>query len=189
MNTDELVCILSRALRESNTRFLGVFAADQAPLQLPPYSCAYVVNTDPASSPGTHWVAFVAKSPLVLEYYDSYGKPLRSYPQIRVPYGRRIISNTTLFQSRRSTVCGHYAIFFIIQRTILNQSRSFLLRVLREFKRGWRGGGVPYPQDKMVRRFVQNYVRRLCIVQCVAACRRCGGGQCCRPAANSRCAA
>jgi hypothetical protein len=192
MNTSELECILSRAIRRC--QFLGVHAADRAPLHLPvaasEYPCAYVVNTDPEHAPGKHWVAFYATSPGQLEFFDSYGRPPLAYPHIRLPANVvQINYNGIELQSRRSTVCGHYCIFYLLKRA--DWSRTFLLNTLKRFKNSTnrlvRPGQrhVPYPQDKLVRRFVRNTVVRLDLVRCCSALHRCGGGQCCKARSTS----
>ena len=51
-------------MAESNRKqqFRGVFAANRLPKRVSRYPSAYIVNTDPASKPGTHWVAFYLPS-------------------------------------------------------------------------------------------------------------------------------
>jgi hypothetical protein len=106
MNTSELNCLLTRALRNTPCRFLGVFAADEAPTELPrdsnSYPCAFVINTDVASEPGHHWVAcYVASPKSVVEFFDSYGNLPAAYPNLRVTAMSRRIRrwSTVSFQS------------------------------------------------------------------------------------------
>lgn len=192
MNTSELECILSRALlgNSSGCRFLGVFAADCAPVRLTAgeYPCAYVVNTDPASAPGQHWVAFYAETPRHMEFFDSYGRHPSAYAHVRVPAtcASFIQCNPHSFQSLRSVVCGHYCVFYLVNRIVARRPWLSILHTLtlRRFSASHRSG-TPYPQDKLVRRFVRSVVLRLRIRECVSERHLCAGGQCC--SARSRC--
>lgn len=199
MNTAELECILSRAMDGSSNddddsgsscRFLGVFAADQAPVRLAAsdYPCAYVVNTDPASMPGQHWVAFYAQSPRHLEFFDSYGRHPSAYVHVRAPANCAsfIMYNPHSFQSLRSVVCGHYCVLYLVMRAVAREPRLTILHMLRRYSAENGRRGSPYPQDRLVRRFVRSFVSRLHISNCVSERHRCGGGQCCR--ARSLCA-
>ena len=53
--------------------FLGVFACDKVPVQIKKFPAALVVNTDPSSASGEHWVAFYFDHKGNAEYFDSYG--------------------------------------------------------------------------------------------------------------------
>ncbi len=83
---------------------------------------AYVANTDPASKPGTHWVAFYfpAETDGPAEYFDSYGKqPTKGAFQgfLRL-YGHRspAVYNGQEIQGQLTTTCGQYSILFILLR-------------------------------------------------------------------------
>ncbi|CAC5384158.1 unnamed protein product [Mytilus coruscus] len=53
-------------------QIIGVFAADQIPFhRSTPFG--FIVNTDPQSLPGKHWIACYVDSNNVLEIFDSYG--------------------------------------------------------------------------------------------------------------------
>lgn len=171
--------------------FLGVYAADLAPASLPDnathYPCAYVVNTDPSTKPGQHWVAFYSSAPSqTIEFFDSYGNKPSAYPHIRLPTNvpAGVYSNIA-FQSKRSAVCGHYCIFYLVKRAVARWPRTLILHTLSRFKHSVQPG-IPYPQDKLVRRFVTNTVRQLDVVHCVSNLHRCGGGQCCAPSARCK---
>lgn len=106
-------------------QFGGVLAVDQLPKKIPEHVRSYVINTDPADKPGTHWVAvYFGKRDdddqgfTVAEYFDSYGLP---------PVDQRIIDfirkNTDFYyhndrplQSLYSTVCGQYCVYYLVKR-------------------------------------------------------------------------
>ena len=59
--------------------YRGILAADQLPKQFKPG--LYVVNTDPKSKPGQHWVVFY-KTQTHLEFFDLLGhKPSYYHPK------------------------------------------------------------------------------------------------------------
>ena len=75
MNTAQI----SHALRSNKITgpvFRGVFAKDQVPSTI--LACRLRVNTDLASQPGSHWVAFYQEQPEVMEYFDSFGNEPKS---------------------------------------------------------------------------------------------------------------
>lgn len=184
MNTSELNCLLSRALCNTSCRFLGVFAADEAPTELPRnsdfYPCALVINTDVSSGPGQHWVACYVSSPTsVVEFFDSYGKLPAYYPNLRVTTMSRRVRrlSTASFQSSRSLVCGHYCVFFLCKRAS-GWSSTFIKNVLFRFA-ATSSFRLRYPQDRLVRRFVCHLRSSLPCKQCCLQAHRCRGNQCC----------
>jgi hypothetical protein len=109
MDSDEINCILRQHV---GPMFLGVFAADRIPM-LNNFLCCYIVNTDPASLPGKHWVAYFHISAKSKEFFDSYGQPPTTY---FLPTYPKLMYNTKSFQSLTSNVCGHYCIFYLYRR-------------------------------------------------------------------------
>ena len=70
MNTLQIERLLKKDLK-SKTIFKKVCALDQ--LEKPTFSSAYVINSDPSSKPGEHWVAVYFDKRGRGEYFDSYG--------------------------------------------------------------------------------------------------------------------
>ncbi|KAL3108118.1 hypothetical protein niasHT_015933 [Heterodera trifolii] len=79
-----------------------------------------VVNLDPSTSRGSHWVCIYCASPLLLEYYDSLGmwpppsvlivNHLSRYKQIQY--------SSLPLQSPNSSACGRHVIFFLYCRCV-----------------------------------------------------------------------
>ncbi len=118
MNELELTRTLSKALKHSPVNFLGVFPSDHIPCvdfisaHTP---CNYVVNTDPCTESGTHWVAFFHPSPGLVEFFDSFGKH-PSYYHFPIPSNMKLKFNHYTIQSNNSSACGKWCILFLIQR-------------------------------------------------------------------------
>ena len=72
MNTLQIERLLKKDLK-SKAIFKKVCALDQ--LEKPTFPSAYVINLDPSSEPGEHWVAVYFDKCGRGEYFDSYGLP------------------------------------------------------------------------------------------------------------------
>ena len=118
MRGETLDLVLSYALWDSPTKFLGVFSRDLIPLTCNSYPSAFVANTDPSSLPGRHWVAFYHISPTHLEFFDSYDHHTEDYKFSTSPSLSLLDYNSLHMQSIRSSDCAQYCIFFLIHRTL-----------------------------------------------------------------------
>jgi hypothetical protein len=93
---------------------------------------AAVVNTDPHTEPGRHWVSFLIDSQRgkSVEYYDSLGQPptrvfLRQVKELvrNVQSLLRLKVNTRVHQAETSSECGFSASAFLVNQ--LNHGQSF----------------------------------------------------------------
>jgi len=154
MDTNEISLIFAKALKNSHTKFLGVFPSDHIPCisdiakQAP---CAYILNTDPCTEPGTHWVAFYHPSPSILEFFDSFGRS-PSFYGFSVPSTMHLLYNTRSFQSQNSLLCGQYCIMFIHNRS-LGKSLQGILRRLDSL--------TPLKSDQLVLSYVNSLSDRM----------------------------
>ena len=127
LHATEIDCLLSRALDysspnlnmsqhrpDTHVRWLGVFARDKLPEMK--HECrpfALVLNTDPGSKPGQHWLAIFGPLNGPIELFDSFGLAPSSYGLASLyPTHSRI-----QLQSPFSALCGHYCIYFIYKRS------------------------------------------------------------------------
>lgn len=114
---------ISRALTNcpiTKKSFLGVFASDQLP-DNPPRPSSMVVNLDPHTEQGSHWVGiYFPAAGQDVEYFDSYGKG-PSVPDIVSylhKYAINVHFNQNIVQAPLSAVCGHHTIHYILFRTL-----------------------------------------------------------------------
>lgn len=107
---------INNSLREF-PQYVGCFARDELPL-ITSWPCALVVNTDPSSQPGTHWVGIYINELKYGTYFDSFGlKPMHkdiiSFLEQNSPagisYNKIILQSTLPF----SSACGPYCVLFI----------------------------------------------------------------------------
>ena len=134
--------------------FLGVFPSDINPcLMIHSFPTCFVMNTNPTSDvSGGHWVAFYLPSSRTLEFFDSLGRSLDSFPQLAsyfAHFTHSIRSNSIPLQSN-SPVCGDYCITFLILR-LSKHSFSSSIHYIKSHSKG-------NSRDSFVRRF-----RLLCI--------------------------
>ena len=115
MNT---LALCRRACSDPKIRrlFGGVFPSDMLPRRKCRFSL-YVVNLDPRTKPGSHWIA-IHFADGIAHYFDSYGN---------APTNDDILSflernassiryNRACYQDKASDTCGHYCLYFLHQR-------------------------------------------------------------------------
>ena len=109
---------------KSSPHFLGCYSDDEISKLILKPPCFIIVNLDASDSPGSHWVALgIFKNSV--EVFDSLGFDLLSWPT--VPHGllsflhrvsfRKRIKVIPRIQSKRSTLCGIFCVFYIILRS------------------------------------------------------------------------
>ena len=116
MNTLQIERLLKKDLK-SKAIFKKVCALDQ--LEKPTFPSAYVINSDPSSEPGEHWIDVYFDKRGRGEYFDSYGLApafvgLESYMDTHSLAGW--IYNRKTLQAYFSSFCGHYCVYFILFR-------------------------------------------------------------------------
>ncbi|KAL3078404.1 hypothetical protein niasHT_037638 [Heterodera trifolii] len=79
-----------------------------------------VVNLDPSTSHGSHWVGIYCASPLHLEYYDSLGMwpPPSAHIVDHLSRYKQIQYSSIPLQSPNSSACGRHVIFFLYCRCV-----------------------------------------------------------------------
>ncbi len=112
MDTCQITCCL-----RSVGSFLGVFPSDLLTQQTIARSANLIVNTDPHTETGSHWLAIHLQSRSHSSlYFDSYILP-RFIPPIQSFLHRNSIVrnyNTVQLQGPTSTVCGKYCCLFAL---------------------------------------------------------------------------
>ena len=91
-----------------------VLPADMAPTDPVSLPCAYIFNTDPASKPGTHWVAVYFNTRGRGYYFDPLGvAPSSSIAEFFFANGKSHAYNHHQIQSAATDACGHYCVMFL----------------------------------------------------------------------------
>jgi len=119
MSNHEISCALSKY-----PSFIGVFPADINPLpRIRSFPACYIMNTkDRSKRVGGHWLAFYLCNPTSLEFFDSMGYSLITYPSIANYFSHitNIKENITPLQSASCALCGDYCVTFLSLRITTN---------------------------------------------------------------------
>ena len=113
MDAVQIICTLKHV-----KSFLSVYPSDRLPHSIHQQTSTVILNTDPHTQEGTHWLAihFQQKSSPA-SYFNSYGQP--------PPYDLNILSflnrnwtvwnyKTTSLQGPTTVVCGYYCCLFAL---------------------------------------------------------------------------
>ena len=103
-------------LLKNHAYFGGVFPADKLPThKWGPVS--YIINSDPASKPGEHWLAYYQDDG-VADFFDSYGRHPTAYKHIYPWFEQAPIPITTLKVRLQgdNPYCGAYTYYFLMER-------------------------------------------------------------------------
>ena len=121
MNTLQLRAWLRRHDLTTSCVTCGVHASDQLPktVEIP---SIHIVNTDPSTESGEHWVA-VYFGLDATEYFDSYGLPPPPTKNFLTFLGAHYDYNPVQLQGVLATTCGHYCLFYLRHRC-----RGFTMR-------------------------------------------------------------
>ena len=142
-------CDLTLFLK-SCPHFLGCYSDDEIQKLVLRPTCFIIVNLDVSNQPGSHWVALgIFKNSI--EVFDSLGFDIFSWPSL--PHGllsflhrisfRKRIKVIPKVQSKRSTLCGIFCVFYIILR-----SKFSLPTILAYFS-----SSLPSNDTKLIRFF------------------------------------
>ena len=119
MNTSQIAAVL-KTLPFTKSKFKGVFPSDRLPTKIKQYPAALVTKVDPHDKPGSHWCAFYIDEHGQGEFFDSYGQaPDRYSMEFKQFLDRHCPTwtyNTKQLQSLGSNVCGHYCLYYLINR-------------------------------------------------------------------------
>ena len=104
--------------------FLGCFSDDEISKLVIKPPCFVIINLDISTRPGSHWLA-LGIFPNSIEVFDSLGFEIFSWPTL--PHGllkflhklsfRKRIKIIPRLQSKRSTLCGLFCVFYILLRS------------------------------------------------------------------------
>lgn len=130
LNTRQLLKIC-KSDKDLAPIFLGVFALDQIPINIP-YPCAFIVNTHRSWQNGEHWFAIHFNQEKEASFFDSFGRHPNSFGLTR--FLNRLSAkwqfNDQQIQSHVSHICGYYCVLFL-----LYLSRGFTLdQFVEKFK-------------------------------------------------------
>ena len=133
--------------RDSFTKkiFVGCLSRDELPPVLKKPSC-FVINTEPRSSKGEHWLAFYFEKDTCY-FFDSYGLSPKYYgfEKYIKQNSKKLVFNKQRLQGL-SNYCGLYCILFLIFRA-RNDLKIFYNNFFKDF----------YLNDKLILKYLKYY--------------------------------
>lgn len=96
------------------TKFRGVFMADQIPTDLNKLRKYAIVNLDPHTEEGIHWIAIAFMKPNKVLIYDSFGKMNAVPQQILAIYPKSITTQPDVEQKVSEDNCGQRALAWLL---------------------------------------------------------------------------
>jgi len=127
MNTNEIFNLLAKKCKGT---FLGVFARDKLPKNLPKKrNVSLIINTQGSAKKGLHWIAMYFDKNGNGEYFDSFGLPASTHPifeRYLNKHCRKWIMNRKQIQSVVSSVCGHYVVMYCFYKHLNYSMRSIV---------------------------------------------------------------
>ena len=145
MNTIQINKIMNKDT-SANKIYLGTFARDELPEKII-YPSALILNTQPSSHAGEHWLAIYFDKNKKGVFFDSYGKSASSFKleKFMKKHSKSYKENRIKLQSNTSSYCGVYAVLFL-----LHMSKNL---VLESFQRKFK---TPMKNDTMIKNFFDN---------------------------------
>ena len=145
MNTAQIERILRRD-PYCKKIFKGVYARDQ--IKRVSYPSAYIINSDPSTRPGRHWIAVFFDRRGNGQYFDSYGLPPKvlGFTEFMNRNSKKWIWNRKTLQGLYSAVCGQYCIYFVLLRCRGVSLRSVTSHFSSNFSEN----------DRRIARFIRN---------------------------------
>lgn len=85
-------------------------------------SFSIIVNNEPSTSPGMHWIALhKPQHANVVEFFDSFALPTKFYGKeiqcFLQKNGTYVETSTAQYQSDLSNVCGNFCLYFLVLRS------------------------------------------------------------------------
>lgn len=133
------VCRIACGDKYIRKNFGGVFASDKLPSLKNNY-VSFIVNLDPISLPGSHWVAVYFKGESAF-FFDSYGKPPTGrILKFLIENSTHIFYNEIQYQDVNTVSCGYFCLYFLYKKSrnlnlsdLKENNQSYNERFIRHF--------------------------------------------------------
>ncbi len=125
MNTIQLNEILFN-FPTTTKNYVGTFAIDKIPKKIT-YLSSMIINNEPSTQIGSHWIAIYFFKNKKAIFFDSYGQSAKLYKLDKFLKKKSVsfIENTQMLQGN-SPYCGYYCVFFIIFMSLGYNLKTFL---------------------------------------------------------------
>ena len=111
--------------KSTKQAFLGVFAMDNLPEQIPHLPILLIINTQTSNLPGEHWKAVYISEDKYGEVFDSFALPVSiRLLQWMNTFSWKWIRSSLTVQSPLSALCGVYTLYYVLTRLHIRNMRS-----------------------------------------------------------------
>jgi len=153
MDTLQIIKIMKTLFKKKKTQF-GCIPCDQLDeLEIKHYPLAICLNDERTGQPGGHWVGIhIEKKNKPMEFFCSYGKPMRFYPDHFMKFANRnklkVQEIKICLQSPISGVCGAHVLFYFYNRMRGCSRNAFYAKFSKNSNKN----------DKIVYSFVDKFI-------------------------------
>ena len=114
LNSIQLLNILKTEKCTKNI-FLGIFPRNKLPDKIKYPSC-FILNTDPSSERGKHWLAFYFNENKICYFFDSFGNSPKIFglEKYILKNSKKFTFNKIRYQELFSQSCGYFCLLFLI---------------------------------------------------------------------------
>lgn len=113
--------------RQTKQAFLGVFPITKLPHRLKQYPTFLIINTQAHNLGGEHWYTVFISDKRIGEIFDSAARPVdRRLKRWLTSFTRTWTRNRRAFQAPFSTLCGAFALYYILNRLHHSSMKSVL---------------------------------------------------------------
>lgn len=112
MNTEELLCSIKQDYMMQKY-VTGVYASNELP-QIKHFPNGFIVNTEPNSRSGKHWIAMFFTHERKGLYFDSSGNPpTKQFRDFMHKHSAQVIYNNEQVQADTTNTCGLFSLYFL----------------------------------------------------------------------------
>lgn len=127
--------------------FLGIFAMDGLPQQIPHLPVLLIINTHTSNLSGEHWKAVYISTERHGEVFDSLAQPTSTLLlQWMNRFTRKWIRSSLTVQNPHSATCGAFVLYFILTRLQAPNFKACLQVLSSDL----------YKNDMLITHFVKN---------------------------------
>ena len=118
--------IITNATSTTQAAFLGIFAIDTLPQQIPSLPVLLVVNNDTSNLSGRHWKAIFISCQRQGEVFDSLATPVSiTLEKWMNTFTNKWICSTLTIQHPISPSCGAFVLHYILHRLRQTSLKSY----------------------------------------------------------------
>jgi len=105
----------------------AVYAADELKWPHSHQNVAIIQNTKPRGQQGEHYLLWLSNKSGPIEFFDSLGRPITYYQDLKIPNGRLVEANHKQLQSDKSSNCSLFCLYVMKNRLQNRKMESIMM--------------------------------------------------------------